>query len=54
MKVELQSYIQPIASRILFPVNISNVAATLRGSVDPERFVVVRCVLFSPKIRESW
>lgn len=42
MTVELQSYIQPIASRILFPTNISNIAATLRGSEVPERFVVVR------------
>jgi hypothetical protein len=42
MTVELQGYIQPVASRIPFPTNISNVVATLRGSTDPERYVVVR------------
>lgn len=44
MTVELQSYIQDVASRILFPTNISNIAATLRGSSDPERFIVVRYI----------
>lgn len=42
MTVELQSYIQPVASRISAPTNISNVIATLRGSEDPKRIVVVR------------
>lgn len=42
MTVELHSYIQPVASRIPFPTNISNVVATLRGSEVPERFVVIR------------
>lgn len=42
MMVELQSYIQPVASRINFPTNISNIVAILRGSSDPDRIVVVR------------
>ncbi|KAL3422336.1 peptidase family M28 protein [Phlyctema vagabunda] len=41
MTVELQSYIQPIASRIDTPTNISNIVATLKGSSTPERIVVV-------------
>lgn len=41
MNVELHSYIQPIAARIPFPTNISNVVATLKGSSDPDRIVVV-------------
>jgi hypothetical protein len=42
MTVELQSYIQGVASRIDAPTNISNIVATLRGSEEPERIVVVR------------
>lgn len=42
MTVELQSYIQPIASRITAPTNISNIVATLRGTTDPDRIIVVR------------
>ncbi|MCJ1309332.1 hypothetical protein MMC25_002991 [Agyrium rufum] len=41
MAVELNSYIQPISSTILFPTNISNVVATLKGSSDPNRAYVV-------------
>jgi hypothetical protein len=41
MTVELQSYIQPVADRIPVPTRITNVMATLRGSVTPERVYVV-------------
>ena len=41
MTVELQSFIQPVASRIPVPTRITNVVATLRGSVTPERIYVV-------------
>jgi hypothetical protein len=41
MTVELQSYIQPPADRIPVPTRITNVMATLRGSVTPERVYVV-------------
>ncbi|PNS16851.1 Leucine aminopeptidase 1 [Sphaceloma murrayae] len=42
MTVELQSYIQQTQPpRILFPVNISNIVATMRGSEAPGRFYVV-------------
>jgi hypothetical protein len=41
MTVELQSYIQPPADRIPVPTRITNVVATLRGSVTPERVYVV-------------
>jgi hypothetical protein len=41
MTVELQSYIQPPADRIPVPTRITNVKATLRGSVTPERVYVV-------------
>lgn len=41
MTVELQSYIQPVADRIPVPTRITNVMATLRGSVSPERVYVV-------------
>jgi Zn-dependent M28 family amino/carboxypeptidase len=41
MTVELQSFIQPVASRIPVPTRITNVVATLRGSVTPERTYVV-------------
>ncbi|QXE38840.1 M20/M25/M40 family metallo-hydrolase [Streptomyces sp. GMY02] len=41
MTVELQSYIQEPASRIPVATRITNVVATLRGSVDPGRVYVV-------------
>lgn len=41
MTVEVQSYVQPIASRIPFPVTISNVVATVKGSEDPSRVYVM-------------
>ncbi|MGH3325023.1 MAG: M20/M25/M40 family metallo-hydrolase, partial [Streptomyces sp.] len=41
MTVELQSYVQEPASRIPVPTKITNVMATLRGSVDPGRVYVV-------------
>ncbi|KAK5165551.1 uncharacterized protein LTR77_009080 [Saxophila tyrrhenica] len=41
MTVELNSYIQGVAERISFPVNISNVVATIPGTADPDRVYVV-------------
>jgi hypothetical protein len=41
MTVEQQSFIQPISPRIPAPTRITNVIATLRGSVTPERIYVV-------------
>ncbi|GGZ13429.1 aminopeptidase [Streptomyces poonensis] len=41
MTVELQSYVQEPASRIPEPTRITNVIATLRGSVTPDRVYVV-------------
>jgi hypothetical protein len=41
MTVQLQSYIQEPASRIPVATRITNVVATLRGSVDPDRVQVV-------------
>jgi len=41
MTVELQSFIQPVSSRIPVPTRITNVVATLRGSVTPARTYVV-------------
>ena len=41
MTVELQSYVQDPAPRIPTPTKITNVVATLRGSVTPERVYVV-------------
>jgi len=41
MTVELQSFIQPVASRIPVPTRITNVVATLRGNVTPARTYVV-------------
>ncbi|KAF2150934.1 peptidase M28 [Myriangium duriaei CBS 260.36] len=41
LQVYLNSYIQPVADRILFPVNISNIVAEVKGSVDPNRAYVV-------------
>ena len=39
--VYLDSYIQPIAERISFPVNISNVVLQINGTEDPTRAYVV-------------
>ena len=41
MTVELQSFVQPVSNRIPAPTTITNVVATLRGSVTPERIYVV-------------
>ncbi|MEV4272464.1 M20/M25/M40 family metallo-hydrolase [Micromonospora aurantiaca (nom. illeg.)] len=41
MTVELQSYVQQPASRIPVPTTITNVVATLRGDVTPERVYVI-------------
>jgi hypothetical protein len=41
MTVELQSFIQPPASRIPEPTQITNVIATLRGDSAPDRIYVV-------------
>jgi hypothetical protein len=41
MTVEKQSFIQPVASRIPVPTQITNVIATLHGSSSPERIYVV-------------
>jgi peptidase M28-like protein len=41
MTVELDSFIQPVSGRVPEPTRITNVVATLRGSVTPERVYVV-------------
>ena len=41
MTVEIQSYVQGVASRIPFPVTISNVLATAKGSETPDRVYVM-------------
>ncbi|EUC31552.1 hypothetical protein COCCADRAFT_27720 [Bipolaris zeicola 26-R-13] len=41
MTVGVQSYVQGVASRIPFPVTISNVLATAKGSQDPSRVYVM-------------
>jgi len=41
MTVEVQSYLQPVASRIPAPTVISTVIATLRGDTNPDRVYVV-------------
>lgn len=41
MDVHYDSYIQPVASRISFPVNITNVVARINGSIDSNRTYVV-------------
>jgi hypothetical protein len=41
MTVDVQSYVQPPASRIPVPTQISNVRATLRGSDEPNRIYLV-------------
>jgi hypothetical protein len=39
--VTVPSYIQPVASGILFPVNISNIIATIQGSDEPNRVYII-------------
>lgn len=41
MKISTPSYIQAAEDRILFPVNITDVIATLEGSVEPNRVYVI-------------
>ncbi|MFI7305941.1 M20/M25/M40 family metallo-hydrolase [Micromonospora aurantiaca] len=41
MSVELQSYVQQPASRIPVPTTVTNVVATVRGDVTPERVYVI-------------
>lgn len=41
MTVEVQSYLQGVASRIPFPVVISNVVATIKGCETPEKVYVM-------------
>jgi hypothetical protein len=41
MTVALQSFVQPVSSRIPAPTTITNVIATLRGTTSPERVYVV-------------
>jgi Zn-dependent M28 family amino/carboxypeptidase len=41
MTVERQSFVQPVSNRIPVPTTITNVIATLRGSVTPNRLYVV-------------
>ena len=41
MTVEVQSYMQGVDTGILFPVKISNILATLKGSTSPERVYVI-------------
>ncbi|KAF2684172.1 putative zinc metalloprotease [Lentithecium fluviatile CBS 122367] len=41
MAVTVPGYIQPVASRVPFPVKISNVLATIKGSSDPSRVYVM-------------
>ena len=39
--VTTPSYIQPVASGILFPVNITNIIATIQGSDEPNRVYII-------------
>lgn len=39
--VSVPSYIQPVASGILFPVNISNIIATIEGTDEPDRVYII-------------
>lgn len=48
MIVDLQSYIQPAGGRLTAATNISNVVATLKGSSDPDRIIVVSYVTLHP------
>ena len=47
MNVYLNSYIQPVAERISFPVNISNVVAQINGTSDSNRVYVVTGLRYS-------
>ena len=39
--ITVPSYIQPVASGILFPVNISNIIATIQGTDEPNRVYII-------------
>ncbi|MCP2323748.1 hypothetical protein HDA40_002255 [Hamadaea flava] len=41
MTVEVQSYLQPVASRIPVPTVISNIVATVHGQISPDRVYVI-------------
>ena len=41
MTVQKQTFVQPIANRIPAPTTITNVIATLQGTVSPQRYYVV-------------
>ena len=41
LTVEKQTFLQPKASRVPEPTNLTNVVATLRGTTDPDRVYVV-------------
>src|SRR5689334_22664305 len=41
MTVELQSFVQPVSPRVPQPTRITNVIATVPGTVTPERLYVV-------------
>lgn len=41
MEVTVPSYMQPADGAILFPVKISDVVATMKGSGDPKRVYVI-------------
>ncbi|MGI8639030.1 MAG: M20/M25/M40 family metallo-hydrolase [Pyrinomonadaceae bacterium] len=41
LQVEKQTFLQPKATRILEPTNLTNVVATLKGTTNPERVYVV-------------
>jgi hypothetical protein len=42
MDVEVLSFLQGVRERVDRPTSVSNVIATLKGSSEPERFIVVR------------
>ncbi len=41
MKVQEQTFVQPVSNRIPAPTTITNVIATLQGTASPQRFYVV-------------
>lgn len=41
VSVSTPSYIQPVASGILFPVNITNIIATIEGADEPDRVYII-------------
>lgn len=41
ISITVPSYIQPVASGILFPVNISNIIATIQGTDEPNRVYII-------------